>query len=40
MKNYIYKQRLFVNNSLISGEFKMMLLFEIEIQKKNTDHTK
>ena len=34
MKNYIYKQRLFANNNLILEEFRRILLFKIEIEKK------
>ena len=34
MKNYIYKQRLFVNNNLVLEEFKRILLFKIEIEKR------
>ena len=30
MQNYIYKQRLFVNNNLVLGEFKRILLIENE----------
>ena len=34
MKNYIYKQRLFADNNLILEEFRRILLFKIEIEKK------
>ena len=34
MKNYIYKQRLFVNNNLVLEEFKRIILFKIEIEKR------
>ena len=34
MKNYIYKQRLFANNNLVLEEFRRILLFKIEIEKK------
>ena len=40
-RNYnIDKQRLFVNNNLVLEEFKRIVLFTIEIEKKNTDQTK
>ena len=34
MKNYLYKQSLFANNNLILEEFRRILLFKIEIEKK------
>ena len=34
MKNYIYKQRLFVNNNLVLEEFKRIILLKIEIEKR------
>ena len=39
MTNYIYKQRLFVNNNLVLEEFKRILLFMIK-QNKFSLHTK
>ena len=34
MKNYIYKQRLFVNNNLVLEEFKRIILFKMETEKR------
>ena len=34
MQNYIHEQRLFLNNNLVLEEFKRILLFKIEIEKK------